>query len=177
MFVHGEKLNNQPLDNGDVRLFVRLGSDFTNNYYEYEIPLDLTAPGNYDNNSDGDRGKVWPERNNVEIVFADLTSAKLKRNEINWPLTLPYPRSIENGRIIRVVGNPNIAALTNIMVGIYNPVTADGTNKCAEVWINELRLTDFDQQGGWAANSRVTAKLADFGQVSVSGAVTTPFYG
>ncbi len=179
MFVHGERLNNQPLNNGEVRVFVRLGSDFTNNYYEYELPLDLTSPGNYDNNSDGDRAKVWLESNNVEIVFADLTSLKLSRNENpGWPLTKPFPRSIDGGRIIRVVGNPNIAALTNIMVGIYNPITPnDPSDKCAEVWINELRLTDFDQQGGWAANSRVTAKLADFGQISVSGAVTTPFYG
>jgi len=179
MFVHGEKLNNQPLNNGDVRVFIRIGADFTNNYYEYELPLNLTAPGNYDNNSDGDRAKVWLESNNVEIVFSDLTSLKLSRNENHgWPLTKPFPRSISDGRIIRVVGNPNIAALTNIMVGIYNPVTpSDPSDKCAEVWIDELRLTDFDQQGGWAANSRVTAKLADFGQISVSGAVTTPFYG
>ena len=179
MFVHGEKLNNQPLNNGDVHVFVRLGSDFTNNYYEYELPLNLTAPGNYDNNSDGDRAKVWLESNNVEIDFAELTSSKLKRNEDHtWPLTKPYPVNIADGRIVRVVGNPNIAALTNIMVGIYNPITqSDPSDKCAEVWINELRLTDFDQKGGWAANSRVTAKLADFGQVSVSGAVATPFYG
>jgi cell surface protein SprA len=179
MFVHGEKLNNQPLNDGDMRVFVRLGSDFTNNYYEYELPLNLTGSGTYDNNSDGDRGKVWPSSNDVEIVFADLTSIKLKRNEIpTWPLTKPYSLSISDGRVIRVVGNPNIASLTNIMVGIYNPVSpGDPSAKCAEVWINELRLTDFDQKGGWAANSRVTAKLADFGQVSVSGAVSTPFYG
>lgn len=178
MFVHGEKLNNQPLNNGDVRVFIRLGADFTNNYYEYELPLNLSAPGNYDNNSDGDRAKVWLESNNMEINFSDLTALKLKRNEDGtWPLTKPYPRNIEDGRIIRVVGNPNIASLTNIMVGVYNPASPDGADKCAEVWINELRLTDFDQKGGWAANSRVTAKLADFGQVAVSGAVSTPFYG
>ena len=114
----------------------------------------------------------------MEIDFADLTSTKLQRNENRfWPLTKPYPRYLSDGRVVHVVGNPNIASLTNIMVGIYNPVTSDGADKCAEVWIDELRLTDFDQQGGWAANSRVTAKLADFGQVAVSGALSTPFYG
>ncbi len=177
MFIHGEKLNNQPLSNGDVRVFVRLGADFTNNYYEYEVPLQLTAPGNYDNASDGDRDKIWPEANEIDIDFAQLTSAKLKRNEIKFDITKPFERSADGGRIIRVVGNPNIATLTNIMVGIYNPVTSDQNDKCAEVWINELRLTDFEQRGGWAANSRVTAKLADFGQLSLSGAVSTPFYG
>ncbi|MGZ3863458.1 MAG: T9SS outer membrane translocon Sov/SprA [Bacteroidia bacterium] len=179
MFVHGEKLNNQPLNDGDVHVFIRLGSDFTNNYYEYEIPLNLSAPGNYANESDGDRSKVWLPSNDMEIVFADLTSTKLLRNEDkSWPITKPYPRSIGDGRIVRVCGNPNIASLTNIMVGIYNPISAgDPSDKCAEVWINELRLTDFDQHGGEAANSRVTAKLADFGQVSLSGAFQTPFYG
>jgi cell surface protein SprA len=179
MFVHGEKLNNQPLNNGDVHVFIRLGSDFTNNYYEYELPLNLTSPGNYNNDADGDRGKVWPESNDVEINFEEMTAAKLKRNlDKNWPLTTPFPHNISDGRIIRVCGNPNIASLTNIMIGIYNPNTpSDPSDKCAEVWIDELRLTDFDSKGGWAANSRVTAKLADFGQIAVSGAISTPFYG
>ena len=52
-----------------------------------------------------------------------------------------------------------------------------GESKCVEVWINELRLTDFDQKGGWAANARVTAKLADLGQIALSGAYMTPFFG
>jgi len=176
MFVHAEKLNNQPLNDGETHLFVRLGTDFTNNYYEYIVPLKLTPPGTYNNESDGDRERVWLEANSIDIDFAQLTAQKLKRG-VNNTGASPL-ESLPNGHMIRVVGNPNIATLTNIMVGIKNPVTlADPSDKCVEVWINELRLTDFDQQGGWAANSRITAKLADFGQLSISGAVSTPFYG
>lgn len=175
MFVHAEKLNNQPLNNDETQLFIRLGTDFTNNYYEYIVPLKLTPPGTYDNASDADRAKVWLDANNVEIEFAQLTAQKLKRGVGS---TGPSdPETLPSGHIIRVVGNPNIATLTNIMVGIRNPISPDAADKCVEVWINELRLTDFDQKGGWAANSRVTAKLADFGQLSLSGAVSTPFYG
>jgi cell surface protein SprA len=50
-------------------------------------------------------------------------------------------------------------------------------SKCVEVWVNELRLTDFDQRGGWAALARVNAQLADLGSVSVAGNYSTPFWG
>ncbi len=176
MFLHAEKLNNQPLNDDETQVFVRLGTDFTNNYYEYIVPLKLTAPGNYSNDSESDRARVWMEANSIDIDFGQLTAQKLKRG-----VSVTGSSAIEtlsNGHMIRVVGNPNIATLTNIMVGVRNPVTlSDPSDKCVEVWINELRLTDFNQQGGWAANSRITAKLADFGQLSLSGAVSTPWYG
>lgn len=176
MFLHAEKLNNQPLNDGEMEVFVRLGTDFTNNYYEYIVPLKLTPPGTYSNDSEDERAKVWPESNEIVIDFGQLTAQKLKRGVSN---TGPSPlETIANGHLIRVVGNPNIATLTNIMVGVRNPVTlADPGEKCVEVWVNEMRLTDFNQSGGWAANSRVTAKLADFGQLSLSGAISTPWYG
>ncbi len=176
MYVHAEKLNNQALSNDETELFIRIGTDFTNNYYEYIVPLKLTPPGTYHNESESDRAKVWLDANSVVIDFAQLTAEKLKRGVGS---TGPSPiETLSTGHKIRVIGNPNIATLTNIMVGIRNPITlSDPSDKCVEVWINELRLTDFDQKGGWAANSRVTAKLADFGQVALSGAIATPFYG
>jgi cell surface protein SprA len=36
IFMHAEKLGIDPLNDGDVTVFVRLGSDYNNNYYEYE---------------------------------------------------------------------------------------------------------------------------------------------
>ena len=178
MFVHAEKLNNQPLNNNDVHLFMRFGSDFTNNYYEYELPLQLTGPGTYDNNSDGDRTKVWPTANDVEVVFATMSGLKLKRNAMNPGSIGVFEETDGSGHVLRVVGNPNIATLTNIMIGIKNPVNyTNPADKCVEVWIDEMRLTDFDQKGGWAANSSMKAKLADFGMIAVSGSISTPFYG
>ncbi|HKC69305.1 MAG TPA: cell surface protein SprA, partial [Bacteroidia bacterium] len=182
MFVHAEKLNNQPLNDGDVHMFMRIGSDFTNNYYVYEVPVKLTAPGNYDNGNDNDRAKVWPSANEVVIDLDEITGEKLKRNITQTGTTgaqLDYTNS-ETGvaHLIGVVGEPNMGAITNIMIGIVNPLTpANPKAMTAEVWVDELRVTDFNQHGGQAAISKVTAKLADFGQVSLSGQVSTPFFG
>ena len=55
--------------------------------------------------------------------------------------------------------------MRTIMIGIRNPkkdgeeanpwTADDAQSKCVEVWVNELRLTDFDQRGGWAALARL----------------------
>ena len=42
------------------------------------------------------------------------------------------------------------------MIGVRNPKKMsfegedDGESKCGQIWVNELRLTDFDEYGGWA---------------------------
>lgn len=182
MFVHAEKLNNQPLNNGDVHMFMRIGSDFTNNYYVYEIPVQLTAPGNYDNGNDNDKAKVWPTANDVVINLDEITGEKLARNAAGTSTTGTQTTTTTSqtgaAHLIGVVGEPNMGAITNIMIGIVNPLTpANPKSMTAEIWVDELRVTDFNQHGGQAAISKVTAKLADFGQVSLSGQVSTPFFG
>ena len=47
----------QPLQDDELTAFIRIGSDYKGNFYEYEIPLKLTPPGRYDNNSDDERSK------------------------------------------------------------------------------------------------------------------------
>ncbi|HTA62659.1 MAG TPA: cell surface protein SprA [Bacteroidia bacterium] len=180
MFVHAEKLNNQPLNDGDVHMFMRIGSDFTNNYYVYEVPVKLTAPGTYDNANDNDKSKVWPTANEVVINLDEITSRKLDRNANNIPTTGTdiKPSSFNTAHLVGVVGEPNMGAITSIMIGIENPLTPTNPKAMtAEIWVDELRVTDFNQHGGQAAISKVTAKLADFGQVSLSGQVSTPFFG
>jgi cell surface protein SprA len=182
MFVHAEKLNNQPLNDGDVHMFVRLGSDFTNNYYVYEVPVHLTPPGSYDNGNDADKAKVWPSANEMVINLEEITDLKLKRSGQGIATTgATYSTTTsETGapHLIGVVGEPNFGALTSIMIGIENPLTpTNPRSMSAEIWVDELRVTDFNQHGGQAALSRVTAKLADFGQVSLSGQYATPFFG
>ena len=50
-----------------------------------------------------------------------------------------------------IVGIPNLSDVRTIMIGIRNPkrsptnLSDDGQPKCAEIWVNELRLTDFDE--------------------------------
>jgi hypothetical protein len=48
---------------------------------------------------------------------------------------------------------------------------------CGEVWFNELRLVDFANKGGYAANARLVAKLADFANLTVSGNYQTIGFG
>ena len=183
MFVHGEKNNNYPLNNGDVHVFMRIGSDFTNNYYIYDIPLLLTPPSSsYDNGSDADKYKVWPADNEIVINLEELTGLKLRRNaqpdSSGTVGTYTALAASGSGHVIGVVGEPNIGAITNIMIGIENPLTPrDPIAQSAIVWVDELRVTDFNQHGGQAVRSMVTAKLADFGQVSLSGQYSTPFFG
>lgn len=193
MFVHAEAgPNNEVLNNGDISLFVRLGTDYTSNYYEYEIPLYVTAPGYYSNTSDEDKRKVWRIENDMILSFADLQSAKQERNSrmaitsSGISLTTEYAVTITdeqgNSRVIRVKGNPNLSNIKTIMLGVRNKKknagdNDDGFSKCAEIWVNELRLTNFDEIGGWAATGRVTAKLADLGTVTLAGNISTPGWG
>lgn len=180
LFMHAEKLGLDPLNDGDVTVFVRLGSDFNNNFYEYEIPVKLTAPGYYDPNSDADKYKVWPTDNEFVLDFEKITSAKIDRNasgDISLVgLQKPYSKS-DGANTITVVGNPNLAGIKSIMIGIRNPKDNGDLPKCVEVWVNELRLTDFENKGGWATTGRVQAKLADFGQVSLAATYSRPFFG
>lgn len=186
MFAHAEAVGNEALlRDGDLNLFIRLGSDFTSNYYEYEVPLAVTAWGTGPEFPD----EIWPEQNRMEIILEELVDVKKKRNvemrEPNSGITtyLPYVAYDSKNNRITVLGNPSISDVTVLMLGIRNPKKTsqtpddDGKDKCAEIWVNELRLTDFDQDGGWAATGRIAATLADFGTLSVAAAISTPGFG
>ncbi len=186
MFVHAESvIGETPLNYGDVTAFMRLGSDFVQNYYEYEIPLTITPEGNYDPNSDGQRLQVWPTANNMDIELSAFTSAKEERNLSGAPVTVPYTVQLANGVRITIVGNPDLGVVKTAMLGVRNPKSGtrgipdsdDGQPKCAEVWFNEMRLSGFDEQGGYAALARVDVKLADFGSVTLSGNMHTIGFG
>lgn len=179
MFVHAEEMSkSKPLHDEDLTLFVRLGTDFTENYYEYEMPMSVSPWGD---NSDL---SIWPEGNNVEIVFDDLLTAKKKRNLVTGDPNSTLNNTVEYvmvdpanpKRLIRVKGNPNLQGIRSVMIGIRNPNKADdnpwnddGLSKCAVVWVNELRLTDFQNEGGGAAVARMQIQAADFANVSMSG--------
>lgn len=183
MFVHAEETANDPsLQDGDLTVFLRLGADFTDNYYEYEVPLTLTEWGTSDPYS------IWPEANNMDIELEKLIDVKLNRNIAerqdaeNVSLTLPYSE-MDGNNTITVLGSPTLSDIRAIMIGIRNPKKQsiddpdDGLPKCAEVWVNELRVSDFDNKSAWAATARAKVDLADFGNVIVSGTKSTPGFG
>ncbi len=167
MWVHAEK----PLDdlhdlnNGDLSVFVRLGSDIKNNFYEYEIPLQLTPHGRY-TDSPADRSMVWPETNFIDLRLASLVDTKKLRNQakregqegIGFGTLFQIQDPDNPDNTIAVMGNPSLSDVRVMVVGVRNnaKTVKDGT-----VWVNELKVTDFENKGGWAANANAMLSLSD----------------
>ncbi|WP_235861257.1 T9SS outer membrane translocon Sov/SprA [Pontibacter flavimaris] len=173
MFIHAQ--SDEPgIRDGEVQAFIRIGTDFTQNYYEYVVPLKFTPPGSNTAES------VWPTENEVNIPLQELVDAKAARN-INAPgsIFVPYEVPTADGKLIRVVGNPDFSEVEGIMIGIRNPSEAnsDARSHSACIWVNELRVTDFVNRTGWASNARLNAKLADFANVTATGGYTTVGFG
>lgn len=192
MYIHGEAQDENTLEDDEITVFIRLGTDYVNNYYEYEIPVKLT-PFSYENyyndENDADRETVWPVENNFNIELDSLVYLKkdrrnaIDKDPINYDITKVFVKYLEGGKKMKIRGNPILSEVRTIMLGVRNPGDADnntyndGLSKSAEIWFNELRLTDFKNKGGWAANARVQAKLADLGTLSMAGSTSKPGFG
>ncbi|MDR3287224.1 MAG: cell surface protein SprA, partial [Prevotellaceae bacterium] len=184
--VHAEAIPGYSLKDDDISLFVRVGNDYRNNYYEYEIPLALTPyRSTYSNSSDADRLAVWPRENMLDVALEDFTNLKLERNQqikqYGGSSSTPYEKTVGKNRI-KIVGNPNLGSVKVIMIGVKNPKKTagrndDGLDKSAVVWINEFRLADYENEGGWAATARATAQLADLGSLTLAGTMITNGFG
>ncbi len=190
MFTHAENFPGDrgsmfPIKDNDIHAFIRIGSDFTDNYYEYEIPLKVTLPGNYDPNSDRDRSLIWPDSNQMNVSLDSLTKVKQLRNQSNVSQILPFDVTMANGTRISIKGNPDLGVASVFMIGVRNPkrivgendATDDGQSKCAEIWVNELRMAGFDEQGGWAALGRVDLQLGNLGNIILAGNIHTIGFG
>ncbi|MEM1135441.1 MAG: cell surface protein SprA [Bacteroidota bacterium] len=164
MEIHAHALDQQTGDE-DLRAFIRLGTDFQQNYYEIEIPLTLTREGDFS------REALWPRENEIDIAIEELYKLKSARNKAGANVAIPYPAGNEPnlGRYrISVVGNPDLSSVQTAMLGIRNPSTPDRQSKSACVWMNELRVSEFDRTPGWATNISLNTKLADFAMVNAS---------
>jgi len=189
MFVHAEDLEGEDLEDGDLSMFVRLGSDITQNYYEYEIPLtfskeeNLPAVPNNQAPPPEYKSEVWREENTLDVPLDLFVDLKLQRNELNASLTEEFVQDLEENipglpRKVKVKGNPNLGFVKIAMLGIRNSQGGQNTNPVgAEVWANELRLTGLDERGGAAAVARVDMQLADFANVTVAGNYSSIGFG
>lgn len=181
MFIHNEALVDDVtgLSDGDVAAFIRLGSDAKNNYYEYEIPLDVTPEGHYSQDGD-DRYAVWPDANRLDINLDIFTSVKKNRNQQkmagngNVSYTTEYSEYDDKNNRVSVTGNPSLSNVKVIMIGVRNN---SSTTKDCIVWVNELRLTDFDSDGGWAAKGSINLNLSDIATFNFSGHKETVGFG
>ena len=171
MFYHAESLKGYSVvRDGELYAIIRLGNDYINNYYEIKYPLKITQFGTTDERI------IWPEENELSI---DLSALILLKNERNLNTNNPnaiYRKNI-NGKVYSIRGNPNLGEVKGILAGLENPADPAGRAVNAEVWINELRLSGLDEEGGWAAVGQMNLQLADLGNVSMSANVHTIGFG
>jgi cell surface protein SprA len=182
MYIHAEEVTKSGLSvlkNKDLTAVIRMGTDFVNNYYEIRIPLNLTplnAASVLDPNSAQYNDSLWNPGNSLDVDLQTLVQLKQKRNlDVNASPTVPYPQLQGNGHLFSVMGNPNLAEIRGILIGVENTNAIGGA--CAEVWVNELRLSSIDESGGWAALGRLDINLADLGTLSLSGNMHTKGFG
>ena len=183
MFTHANALeqNTTNLKDRELAVFIRLGSDYKNNYYEYEIPLTLTAPrSNYNRNVPADRKLVWPEENMFDVALSIFTNLKKERNKAKAQgmasYMAPYSAydSEHPNNKLTIVGNPSLGEVKTMMIGVRNN---SGDVKSGEVWVNELRLKEHNNKGGWAANANLNVQLSDFGSVNATGRYVSEGFG
>ena len=180
MFMHAEAITNdpRPLLSDQMVGFIRFGNDFTENFYQVEIPLKITPPGAI-NPSD-----VWPEADEIDLSLALLTQLKiLALNKTYVPGEIfyrdedvldPSLNGKANKLRLGIRGNPNFGLVRTLMVGIKNK---HDSKIRGEAWFNELRMSELDDKGGWAAIGSLDGNLADFANFTSSGRISSIGFG
>ena len=184
MWIHAEQLIDDAtqLRDGDLAIFVRLGSDVKNNYYEYEIPLSITPAGTYNNFNSNDRTIVWPLSNRLDIPFEVFTDLKTERNRARSEnrdgityTTLYTRRDADNEHnTVSVLGNPSLSDVRVMLIGVRNK---SNSVKNGTIWVNELKVTDFNEYGGWALNANANLAVSDLAMVNLAYHKETAGFG
>lgn len=182
MFIHAERYEDIPVGPGELVAFLRFGTDFTQNYYQVEIPLEVTPAGSTD------PAVIWPKANNMDLPLSLLS--KIKAQGIADGTLQEATFYDENGNLIdefadrnigqmrvAIKGNPSLGNVRALMVGLKNPSTATGDPVSGEVWFNELRLAELDNEGGWAAIAAMDMNIADFANISTTANMSTSGFG
>src|SRR5690606_4357470 len=184
MFVHAESLENQDiLTDGELVAFIRMGKDLTNNYYEIQMPLNPTRC--YTSNPE----EIWPVANRLNLPLEQLQDVKTKTQAFYRANPGADPTEVRffdqeelvggvgsggNPLKIGIRGNPSFGNVRTIMIGLKNPTSNE---LCGEVWFNELRLSELENKGGWAAVLNMDVNMADFATVSATGSRSTVGFG
>ena len=176
LFVHAEDLKDVNSSNydEDAKFFIRFGSDATDNYYEYEASLKYTAK------NARSPLEIWPSENTVDLAIQNFVDAKLRRDK-DFPTGIELRREdVEYGTIdpdkkIFIKGRPSLGNVTTIMLGIRNKNTL--INKEVVLWVNEIRLSEIENKGGYAGNASVNFNLGDFALVNANASYSTIGFG
>ncbi|NCP90605.1 MAG: cell surface protein SprA, partial [Flavobacteriales bacterium] len=185
MFIHAEEVETGSLSSNDLIGFIRMGNDLTENYYQIEIPLQVSTGIS--------RDELWPKDNEINLplnILAQIKALGISDGTLsNLDPTFydvingeavpiigdPFSNYISGQHRVAIKGNPNFGDIRTLMVGLKNG-TAD-SDVCASVWFNELRLSDMDNEGGWAAVVSMDANVADFMNISATGRQSTSGFG
>lgn len=169
MFIHAESRGfSEAIKDYSLTAVIRIGNDFQGNYYEVRIPLKRTNWGARDSLA------VWPIENNLDFDLQDLTRLKARRNQQGVSPSQYYKEILSTGRSYAVVGNPNLGEVKGMLLSVEN---TNLETACAEVWFNELRFSNLDEKGGYAAVGRVDIKLADLGSMTLAGTMKSRGFG
>ncbi len=204
MFVHlHSNVAEQPLEEADrdkVKLFVRLGANETNDFYEYEQPL---TPSPLDKTPEGAfradylwqtnrtfEGEEGVDLNSMNIVLSALNQLKFERDELgvrtdtifwndeNGVLENRVAEFAPPGTRIGIRGTPSLSRVNTLVIGLRNPASASGdVLKDVEIWVNELRVSGYDENSGFAALLNADVKLADLGRVKANFRRQTDGFG
>ena len=185
MFMHAEEGDEPGLGNDDLIGFIRMGNDLTQNYYQIEIPLQVSQGTS--------QSALWPTENEIDLeleLLQQIKSLGISSGSLSDPNPSFYdvvgseliPVAFADQYVgyqigqqrLAIKGNPNFGAIRTLMVGVKN---ASGIETCGEIWYNELRLSDMDNEGGWAAVLSLDSNFADFANVSATGRMTTAGFG
>ena len=188
MFMHAEDGVSPGFTDGDIIGFVRLGNDLSENYYQIEIPLQESPSGSLNAQS------VWPVINEIDLPISALETIKslsilngtlgsdqpifydVVNDDVNEESVNEFSPLDVGEQRISIKGNPNFGDIRTLMIGVKNP-SQDNMDVCAEVWFNELRLSDMDNEGGWAATLAVDTNVADFMNISATARQSTSGFG
>ncbi len=180
MYIHAEESIKtfRSINDKDLTAVIRMGTDFVNNYYEIRIPLNMTGLGaaSIDPNSTRYNDTLWIPGNALDVDLQTLVKLKQARNnDLGASPAVIYRKLQSNGHMFSVMGNPNLAEIRGILLGVENTKSLNPV--CGEVWVNELRLSSIDEKGGWASLVRVDLNLADLGTISLSGNTHSKGFG
>jgi len=185
LFVHAERaLDGPEIEDKNLAIVVRIGKDFdnsnntnvktkgANNYYEYELPLTISKPNIQTQEN------IWPNENFINIPLDSLLELKRFRivNSIPVRDTIEMIINDQKGDKIRMVGNPSLGAVKVIQVAVRN-LNTENLLYNGEIWINELRVTGFDESGGAAAQGKIQIQMADLGELNFSANYSSIGFG
>lgn len=176
LFVHGQNLDNPIASDYDpnTKFFIRFGSDATDNYYEYEASVKYTS------NTATTPLEIWPAENDVDFNIQDFVDAKIRRDRESPNDIIQRKKDSQFGdsnKGIYIKGRPSLGNITTIMIGVRNVGTGRETPNNVTLWVNEIRLSEIENDGGYAGNASLNFNLGDFATVNTSASYSSVGFG